>query len=744
MRIYNMPSYIRDGWFLLFIMICLSFPFLVCAQDIPCYGLFEWREPVQGTYKNPFDLDEVDFSAKFTRPDGVTVVVPGFYFQDFEPVENSRLREKGEPQWVVRFSPSQPGTYSFITELKTKEGIKASQPKEFKAIASDKLGFIRDDLVNRLFFRTDSGKPYFPIGVSLAWTSRENLLGDYKTYLDKLAANGCNFTRVWTCEWNLPLEWTDNPSTQGIALGLGRYSQDNSWRLDRLLEMAEKRDIRVLLTLGTYGELMTQKGPWGEQSWDRNPYNSANGGPCHSPDDFFSNDQARRLYQQRLRYIAARWGYCTHLFALELWNEVKAPPDWVKIMGDYLGKVDPNKHLVANSVAFPWDRPYDEGNLWKLPEMAYSQSHYYGAGSGEGDMAEYVYHQSALMAVKYSKPFFFEELGLDASKDDAKIDSQGQGTHLHNAIWASLVGLSAGAPLSHWKEYIDTKNLYGIFASARPFADAVDRGIRPWETLEQDVPLDDGASEDLVLRGTGQWGDGGGELISVSNTGDIAGTLNRYLRTTARDGYAPVLKVDLPEGCQMGLGVDQVSVGADVTVSVDGKEVWHHIFDASPPPGGDGEYRHTAFNQQYNIYVGDYQKDYFFALPAGKHEIKIDNNGSDWVSLTGITLTHYLRGSRIKLYGIRSKDEVVAWIQDKKDVWSRVYRMEAQPPVERKGVVFNLSGLDLGYYQAQWWDTYSGKVILEQVLKVEEGPFFLTVPAFKRDIAVILRRQPGV
>jgi len=56
--------------------------------------------------------------------------------------------------------------------------------------------------------------------------------------------------------------------------------------------------------------------------WKTNPYNELNGGPCAKPNDFFTNAKARAIYQKRLRYFVARYGYSPHLLAWQFFNEI--------------------------------------------------------------------------------------------------------------------------------------------------------------------------------------------------------------------------------------------------------------------------------------------------------------------------------------------------------------------------------------------------------------------------------------
>ena len=98
-------------------------------------------------------------------------------------------------------------------------------------------------------------------------------------------------------------------------------------------------------------------------NWSDNPYNVVNGGFLNTSEDFFYNPQAKELTKKLLRYIVARWGYSSNLFAWELFNEVqftgKFPNQsaiwrsevikWHDEMGRYIKTVDPFKHIVTTS-----------------------------------------------------------------------------------------------------------------------------------------------------------------------------------------------------------------------------------------------------------------------------------------------------------------------------------------------------------------------------------------------------------
>ena len=81
-------------------------------------------------------------------------------------------------------------------------------------------------------------------------------------------------------------------------VGLGRYDLANAWRLDTVLERAEREGLSLMFCLESFNSLKIR--PEYAQ-WDKNPYNAANGGPLQRPEQFFPEERARRLFRQRLR-----------------------------------------------------------------------------------------------------------------------------------------------------------------------------------------------------------------------------------------------------------------------------------------------------------------------------------------------------------------------------------------------------------------------------------------------------------
>ncbi|MBN1458168.1 MAG: DUF5060 domain-containing protein, partial [Armatimonadetes bacterium] len=278
-------------------------------------------------YDNPFDPDEIDVVGEFTSPAGKVVRVPGFWWRPFQRSldehHNEMLRPAGDGAFKIRFAWGEVGQYRYRVMAKDATGLAEVGAGEFTVTPSRRQGQIRVSERAPRYFEHESGDPYFPIG--------ENLVGpgtagtyDYDRWMAKLASHGCNYIRLWLCgEWNkLGLE--HRRVFRGDGMGLGRYNLQSAWRIDYIFELAERLGFAILMCIDTFQnfDAVGKPGRRADTAWFRNAYFTGEGGPCERPIDFFTNEEARRLYQRRLRYFVARWGYSPAMLAWEFWNEV--------------------------------------------------------------------------------------------------------------------------------------------------------------------------------------------------------------------------------------------------------------------------------------------------------------------------------------------------------------------------------------------------------------------------------------
>jgi hypothetical protein len=313
--------------------------------------------------KNPYDPAQIDLVVNYTAPDGSQFSVPAFWFRDYDPKTESPC---GQPGWKARFTPTQPGEWSARAEIASL-GVK-SEPVIFQVAPAQSKGFVRIHAQNPHYFGFEDGSTFFPIGLNIGWW-QTNALGDYARWMDRLSENGGNLIRVWMASWSFGIEC--------CYQDLGDYTprQYQAWLLDQVFRMAHERGIYIDLVLLNHGAFSVDINP----EWESNPYNAKNGGPCQSPVCFVTDPTAKQLFERRLRYIAARWGYSTNLFAWEWWNEANLthiPNDklaaWIKEMTPVLRQFDPYRHLVTISFA-----GVNAPEVFKLPEIDFAQHHEY-------------------------------------------------------------------------------------------------------------------------------------------------------------------------------------------------------------------------------------------------------------------------------------------------------------------------------------------------------------------------------
>ncbi|MBL7223827.1 MAG: hypothetical protein ISS72_08240 [Candidatus Brocadiae bacterium] len=448
------------------------------AATVPLYARLEADLEVGGTWATPFDADQIRVDGHVTAPSGRTLVVPAFFSQDHELARDGddAWIEPGEKRgWKLRLAVTEPGRHSLVVVARDKSGEARSKPVAFEATPSDDPGYIRVSTKDRRYFEFGTGRPYFAVGENVC-TWRKGVQ-DYDTWFPNLGKAGGNFARIWMWGHCFGIEW-GKP---------GQYRMDHAWALDHAMELAEKHGIYVKLCLEAW------RGFSGRKCFVKpgviHPYAKANGGPCATEMDVFTDPEARRMFRNRLRYCVARWGYSTHILAWEFWNEINCvfgyrgrEQDmiaWTAEMARYLKQIDPWQHLVTNSLgSFQVD-----DRLWKLADIDFAQVHGYWhptlpASKELGkDMAAMVPEWLGRIE-HYGKPRLFAEYGLVNATwgHSPRADEDKEGVHLHNGLWsATMTGACGTAMLWWWGNYVEPNGLYPRFASVAKFVDGV-----PW------------------------------------------------------------------------------------------------------------------------------------------------------------------------------------------------------------------------------------------------------------------------
>jgi hypothetical protein len=468
------------------------------------YELFETRADVTPVPTNPFDPAQIDVRAVFVAPNGSEREAIGFWYQGYERALDGDVEVRtplGAPHFRVRFTPDRTGVWRWYWVVKTPAGEVRSEKRRLRVGKSKRPGFLRRSRRDERQLAFDDGSSYFAVGENLSWYDARGSYA-YDAWLGALAEQGASWARLWMPSWAMGLEWSDT--------GLGDYTArlDRAWQLDTVLAEAERRGIYVQLVLQNHGAFSTTA----NSEWEANPYNAANGGPLASAAEFWTDPEARALFQRRLRYVVARWGYSTAILAWELWNEADladgyaegGPVEWHREMADFLRAHDPHDHLVTTSFAvFVFDDA-----VWNGSGLDLSQLHFYSTIESSGgpvvlspNLAQDVAQFSAIRRGATSQPVLFAELGVDARGPAETKASDPGGIGVHDGLFAGVVSGGYGTAMTWWWDNLvdlEPELYYPMIGAAARFVAGVrfDRErFAPFEGVAE------GSARPLVARG---------------------------------------------------------------------------------------------------------------------------------------------------------------------------------------------------------------------------------------------------
>ena len=419
---------------------------------------------LKASWTNPYRESDVALWATISTPSGKTLRLPGFYVSgDSKKLSN----------WRFHFAPHEVGAYQFSIELLDDQRT-AGKPKIItaNAKASNKPGFLQ---VNDLWtLKFDNGQLFRGVGENFGWEHRdeddsryfkalhEDPRFTYDVMLPKLHRQGANFVRTWMIFWNLPVDWQTVSNASRYKNSSERFNASGIARMDELVALAENNNIYLMLAMDSHAGFIGE-------NWDINPYNRKNGGFASTPEEFFYSPEARQQYQEKLRYLVARWGYSANIAAWEFFNEVdnvmyakdKTIPDalvteWHQVMSDYLADIDPYNHIMTTSISHR-----DVAGLNDLPNIDINQRHIYKATDKiPGTLRDY--------SAQAKKPYVIGEFGFEwdwsINFNDVKAGMVGD---FKKGLWYGLFSPTPVMQMSWWWEYFDEHGTTAYFAHAQ-------------------------------------------------------------------------------------------------------------------------------------------------------------------------------------------------------------------------------------------------------------------------------------
>ncbi|HEY3372787.1 MAG TPA: DUF5060 domain-containing protein, partial [Prolixibacteraceae bacterium] len=404
------------------------------AQTIKKYEKFEVLLDLDHVgIENPFDPADIDVYVLFTAPSGKKMKINAFYdnYQDAHA-------------WKLRFSPNETGMYSYQVFVNDAGGKGETSVQQFKATTSEHHGWIKPSVKNPHYFVQDDGSSFYGVGVYSPW-------GNDQSRLDTYASNNANLFAIWD------IGYGGFVNDQGlIEEELGRYNQKKLGKLDSLIVILEKSEIKLMYALWPH-DLFSET-VWAAE-WKKNPYSQ-----LIDVADVYKDSLVWEFQKKKYRYLIARYSYSRSMGIWELINEMNGTDgwakgrhqealDWVAKCDRYFEENDPYNHPVTASFS---------GGLTEYREELYKRTdipniHIYPAQGWplkypddkmRSDMYNFAWASRRFWDA-FEKPAIFGEAGADLTY--FKPTSPEYHISYHNQIWAALTNGLSSTPV--WWAY---------------------------------------------------------------------------------------------------------------------------------------------------------------------------------------------------------------------------------------------------------------------------------------------------
>lgn len=302
------------------------------------------------------------------------------------------------------------------------------------------------------------------------WSAESVEAGQAEAFISSLSEKGINLIRIFIEDLAFAVDnnpyrpdgvsYLEFPATaDGSA-----YIRENLDFLDRFFTLCARYNIHVTLTpFDNYFYI---------DYWNNNPYNSANGGPINTPEEFVTSPEARSAQKKRLEVlnevvknhynffgweVMNEWDNNTFAASVNGWEELRI--SWIKDLTAHLRLIDSdNMVYITHVINYPYHELKDFAFRSDIFDFVgyHNYSRAVDAPLAAGDVNPHI--RPALDTRKlvrfYSdqtvdnRPIFDNEFGpIKVPSYGPSYDEADDNEYFHNIIWAELACGSAGMPL---------------------------------------------------------------------------------------------------------------------------------------------------------------------------------------------------------------------------------------------------------------------------------------------------------
>lgn len=669
------------------------------------YARLELELTADRRYEHPFDPCEVAVDLLIESPGRQSLVVPGFFGQDYERHDVSRDGKTvawyypvGEGTWKARFAPVETGTYAIQARLKDRRGQALSQTIRVECVRSQSKGFLRASKKDPRFFEFSEGDPFFAIGQNIAFIGEGQYVNVPKAeeIFGRLALNGANFLRIWTCcdDW-------------AIAIEAPKSAWKRSWN----------RQSPIVRAPDGEGKCVELKGDSGT-SIEVSPSHRVvlRSGTRYTIRGRFKTEGATGL---RLQVGEQDWriggGTGWQRFAKEFGTDEEAGAN------DYSPLQRTVLTLEGDGVAWVTDLSMKESEggaelLWEADVNRPVRGYYNPLDCFMLDKIVEAAERNGiyLMLCVLTRDLYMHSLSDPASSEyerairDAKnfmryaVGRWGYSTSV--AAWEYFNEMDPGKPTDRFYEEVGA------------FLDEIDiyhhlQTTSTWHLSARDCRLDAldiGQAHHYLRPGESDFKDEVGAILEKA----------RFLREHAPNKPAWI--------GEFGLATDKWGLSEFMKKDSNGVH-FHNALWASALAGPSGTAMFWWWEQL------DIQDAY-------RHYRPLSTYLSD-VSFAGLQpTTAGISDDRLRALGYQGSDCAYLWLSNREAAWWNIVVAERQP-TQVDSAMLTVENLTPGDYIVQWWDTRRGECFQTQEIGCEQNRLRMKVPPVRSDIACKIRKR---